>query len=490
MNESEHQPEVRVILVGRTGLDASLRLDPGVELLRVRTALEAIGELSDPIDDDSPAGAVIVVGPDAEPGPQANGHGVGRAEFLKAVRLVDPKARVLRAMERGAAATIDDLAARGYDGVIDPDFSAQVVSSLIRGVESSGASKSGAAAPENGHAVQPRPARAANSVPPPSAPPPPPAPSAPAAPVPSPRAPSAAAHAPSPVDVPPLIPAAQVAAFGDAAMVRVLLRGGEISAPAIELLRTRTSDEGVRFIAPGQPLPEGVAPVPVTCDGHAYGHLWSERTIPEELRLHAEWLALWLRLAEQQAQLREAAFTDPLTGAWNRRYFDRYLSAAIQRARTARQPVTVMCFDIDDFKRFNDTYGHGAADEILIETVRLLRSVIRPSDRVCRVGGDEFAVIFHEPSGPRKAGSAPPASVFDIATRFQQQICERRFPKLGVEAPGTLTVSGGLATFPWDGTTPEELIRHADLLAMESKRAGKNAIVIGPGRTTSSPAQP
>ncbi|MGV6813442.1 MAG: GGDEF domain-containing protein, partial [Phycisphaerales bacterium] len=195
----------------------------------------------------------------------------------------------------------------------------------------------------------------------------------------------------------------------------------------------------------------------------------------------ADWLSAWIKLEVQQAQLRQGAFTDALTGAWNRRYFSRYLDAAIVESRSARQPLTVMLFDIDGFKHYNDTYGHGAGDEILIETVKLLKSVIRPSDRVCRVGGDEFAVIFYEPQGPRDPESKPLESVYQIARRFQQQICTHRFPKLGAEAMGTLTVSGGLASYPWDGHDAESLLEQADQLAMASKRNGKNAITLGPG---------
>jgi diguanylate cyclase (GGDEF)-like protein len=136
---------------------------------------------------------------------------------------------------------------------------------------------------------------------------------------------------------------------------------------------------------------------------------------------------------------------------------------------------------VDDLKTFNDRYGHAAGDLILKETVRLLQSVIRPSDRVCRIGGDEFAVVFHDPEGPRAAGSTPPKSVSDIALRFQREVAGKRFPKLGLEAPGTLTVSGGLSTYPWDGRSPDELLAAADERAMRSKREGKNVIRYGPG---------
>jgi diguanylate cyclase (GGDEF)-like protein len=143
--------------------------------------------------------------------------------------------------------------------------------------------------------------------------------------------------------------------------------------------------------------------------------------------------------------------------------------------------VTVLVFDIDDFKRFNDAYGHGAGDEILTECVRLLSAAVRPTDKVCRIGGDEFAVIFYEPEGPREPDSRHPTSVFDVAERFQAQLRSAQFRKLRDELPGCLTISGGLATYPWDGRTAEELVERADQLALEGKKQGKNVIAIGPG---------
>src|SRR5439155_22348133 len=141
-----------------------------------------------------------------------------------------------------------------------------------------------------------------------------------------------------------------------------------------------------------------------------------------------------------------------------------------------RRPVTVMVFDIDNFKTYNDQFGHNAGDDILRETVRLLNSVIRQGDRVCRIGGDEFAVIFADPEAPRTPGSHHAETVDVIARRFQDQICTMRYPKLGQEAPGNLSISAGLATYPWDGSDPEALLQHADQLALESKRKGKDAI--------------
>ena len=416
--------DVRVILVGPTGLERELRRDESVELLRARTPLDAVGELSDPIFDDSPARSVVVVSPSAEP------SGEEPAQFIESLRLIDPKVTVLR---MGAVAP-------GYDGV------AGDAASLLRLIrDGSYDSPARPAPPVNGNGAARQPER---------------------------RTPTRASAAPSPsAPSPPVSP-------GDDALVELLMSGEPIEPTAVALLRERADDD-VRY-EPG----EG-AGVPVLLgDGSVAGRLVSAVLSDEDLAPHAAWLGAWLRLAHQHRELRQAAFTDTLTGAWNRRYFERFLSYALGHAREKRSALTLMVFDIDNFKVFNDRYGHLAGDSILIETVKLLRSVIRPSDRVCRIGGDEFAVIFHEPEGPRESTSKHPSSVFAIAKRFQKQICAHRFPKLLDEAPGTLTISAGLATYPWDGGDAESLLDRADQLALQSKQQGKNAITLGPGAVT------
>lgn len=233
-------------------------------------------------------------------------------------------------------------------------------------------------------------------------------------------------------------------------------------------------------LLPAETTP-ALAAAPVRHGTHDFGLLVSSRTDAARLAPWAQWLARWMSLDESYRQLRTLAYHDELTGAGNRRFFDLFMKRSLRDAARHRRAVTVMVFDIDDFKRYNDDFGHEAGDEVLIETVRLLNSVIRSGDRVCRIGGDEFVVIFADPEGPREVGSRHPQSVEVIAGRFQSQITQMKFPKLGLDAPGTLSVSGGLATFPWDGTTAEDLLRHADRLALESKRMGKNVITLGPG---------
>jgi len=201
---------------------------------------------------------------------------------------------------------------------------------------------------------------------------------------------------------------------------------------------------------------------------------------PETLEPWASWLSRWIALDAMVMGLRREARRDHLTGAWNRRSFEQLAATAIEEAKRLRQELTVLVFDIDGFKGFNDRFGHAAGDTILTAMVRLLGSVIREGDHVGRLGGDEFAVLFSDFTGPRTPGSRHPDTVEVLANRFQKQIKDLRFPELGLEAPGRLSISGGLATFPWDGDEVASLIKMADHRAIESKRRGKNCLTFGP----------
>lgn len=419
----------RIILVGRTGIDATLRRDSGLELVRVNSALEAIGEAAAPPETDPAPLACIVVGPDADPA------GAEREQFAAAVRSAAPDARLVLVSDAPNAP------AGAYDAVVGTQMPFHALKAVL--LRQPGAEPS------------------------------PPVAGAPAPPAPQPP-PRAAQFAPR------TEPTVMV---GESELLAALLAGRDVALVALERLRRESGVPDALLLPAGAggPVAEGVT---VEHKGRPLGRLVSPgggAAATPALAAHAPLMAAWLALGEQQKELRRAALMDDLTGAYNRRYFDRYLRSAIEQAQRDRLVVTLLVFDIDDFKRFNDDHGHGAGDEILRETVRLLTSVIRPHDRVCRIGGDEFAVVFHEPTGPRDPASKPPSDIAAIARRFQEQVCAQRFPKLGYEAPGVLTISGGLAAFPWDGRTPEELLAKADALALESKRAGKNAITLGPG---------
>ncbi|MFW6060496.1 MAG: GGDEF domain-containing protein [Phycisphaeraceae bacterium] len=290
------------------------------------------------------------------------------------------------------------------------------------------------------------------------------------------------AATPAPDAQPPQEPA-DASPLGDVDLVETLLTARDrLTATALKLLTQRSGIAGLGWAQHPEDVPAAHGSAPVRCQGRSFGLLHAPSPVTDaDLAPWAAWLSRWMALHAQMSELETLAMRDELTGAWNRRYFNRFLERIIEQAVEDRSQVTLLVFDIDDFKLYNDRYGHAAGDEILREAARLMQSFVREHDVVARIGGDEFAVIFWDAEQKRKPDSEHPQTVRQAARRFQEAICAHRFPKLLHEAPGTLTISGGLASFPWDGRSPNELLDRADAMAMQSKRQGKNAITFGPG---------
>ncbi len=277
--------------------------------------------------------------------------------------------------------------------------------------------------------------------------------------------------------------------LGDTDLVHAVMQGnGTLASVALRLIRAQLRVTDLRLIASSETASEqGLATrVDVRCGGETLATLVSNEATASDLAPWSEWLGHWLLLDREQESLRTLAYTDELTGAGNRRAFERVAEETIAEARRERRSLSLMYFDIDDFKNYNDRFGHNVGDEVLCEVLELLRSVIRRGDHVFRVGGDEFVVLFADVRGARVAGS-PPApqppleSVETITQRFRARVCELSLPQLGVDGRGTISVSAGVATYPWDGGDAGTLLHHADQLALQSKRAGKNMITFGPG---------
>jgi len=188
--------------------------------------------------------------------------------------------------------------------------------------------------------------------------------------------------------------------------------------------------------------------------------------------------------ADEQRRWRELAWRDDLSGLHNRRYLEARLEELVRDATARRQRLTVLLFDIDDFKTYNDRYGHETGDALIREVATLLTRCSREHDVVARYGGDEFAVIFWDAEKPRVPGSQHPNEPVALADRFRDVIRKHAFKCLGPEAPGPITISGGLACFPWDGKTPTELLRAADEALLAAKRTGKNRIALANGGLT------
>lgn len=194
--------------------------------------------------------------------------------------------------------------------------------------------------------------------------------------------------------------------------------------------------------------------------------------------------------AQEREHWQDLAWRDDLSGLRNRRYFDATLEQLIGRARAQRLRVTVLLFDIDDFKTYNDHYGHDTGDALLREVATLLTHCSREQDVVARYGGDEFAVILWDAEKPRVPGSQHPAEPVALADRLRAAIKAHDFKCLGQRAPGPVTISGGLACFPWDGKTPTEVMRAADTGLLAAKRTGKNRIALANGAPHAPDASP
>jgi len=270
---------------------------------------------------------------------------------------------------------------------------------------------------------------------------------------------------------------------GDIDLIDAILNGASaFNELACRMIASHSGITGLGIRPADGAAPEGCASVPVLYRGVNLALLFADPpTTEEDLSAWAEWLSRWLAMRQQFGDLHDQALKDELTGVWNRRYFNRFLNRILKRAQEDRSQVTLLVFDIDDFKLYNDAHGHGTGDMVLREAARLMGSVVREHDVVARIGGDEFAVIFWDNEGPRKPNSQHPHDVVAMARRFQDAICAHRFPKLLEQAIGRLTVSGGLACYPWDGRTASELLTRADAMALQSKRQGKNAITFGTG---------
>ena len=166
---------------------------------------------------------------------------------------------------------------------------------------------------------------------------------------------------------------------------------------------------------------------------------------------------------------RQAALTDPLTGIGNRRFVDGRLRAAIAESDVNENPVGLIIFDIDNFKLFNNTYGHNTGDKVLCMVASTFRNAVRTTDTIGRWGGEEFIAILNNIKDTER-------SLRTVAEKVRSLI-ERSRLDLGDQSL-TVTVSVG-ATFLLPGDTPESVVERADKLMYTSKNAGRNRVSIG-----------
>ncbi|WP_189422841.1 PleD family two-component system response regulator [Devosia pacifica] len=161
------------------------------------------------------------------------------------------------------------------------------------------------------------------------------------------------------------------------------------------------------------------------------------------------------------------AVTDELTGLYNRRYFDRHLSAMLSKAQSQDRELVLMMLDIDHFKHVNDSYGHDVGDLVLKEFADRLRRNIRGVDLACRFGGEEFVVLMPDTDYQQ-------AEI--VAERVRAAVAEAAF-EAGTVPPLKQTVSVGVSLHESRDDTPEALLKRADIALYRAKREGRNRVV-------------
>ncbi len=194
-----------------------------------------------------------------------------------------------------------------------------------------------------------------------------------------------------------------------------------------------------------------------------------EQSIIQVLRKYKEVIG---EVAEEIAndvisvRFKEAAILDELTRLYNRRFMYQKMEEEIGKASKTNQKISFILCDIDNFKKFNDTYGHQVGDEVLRAVARVFKGVAREFfDWPFRYGGEEIGIILP---------NTPTDKAFEIAERVRTEVSSQRFENV----PTIITISLGLATYPDHGKSIDEIIKAADEALYYSKRTGKNKTTI------------
>lgn len=189
----------------------------------------------------------------------------------------------------------------------------------------------------------------------------------------------------------------------------------------------------------------------------------------EILSLLSSFVAIAMSNVRLYREMERVSFTDPLTGVFNRRYFERFLKNEVARARRFNHTLSLAMLDVDHFKNFNDTLGHPAGDQLLRELADLLTATVRTTDIVARYGGEEFCVILPEISEDGALG---------FSERLRKVVASHDFRHGNIQPEGRVTISLGVATFPKDAHMVRDLIAKADAALYEAKRLGRNRVAL------------
>lgn len=185
------------------------------------------------------------------------------------------------------------------------------------------------------------------------------------------------------------------------------------------------------------------------------------------IELLGEQLAMAVANLRLRETLRQQSLRDPLTGLFNRRYFEESLRREMLRCERRRLPLALLVLDIDHFKAFNDSQGHSAGDAVLAHVGRGIASLVRVEDMACRYGGEEFTIVMPETDA---------AGAVARAEAIRRAVSQATLSHNGLTL-GPVTVSIGVAAFPHDGVTPELLFEVADASLYRAKAEGRNRVL-------------
>ncbi|HNC51615.1 MAG TPA: GGDEF domain-containing protein [Accumulibacter sp.] len=208
--------------------------------------------------------------------------------------------------------------------------------------------------------------------------------------------------------------------------------------------------------------------LPLTIGGRIHHPPLRRLLVPEVEKVFLDLLAAETRITDLENALAEAhsaALTDTLTGALNRRGFAEACQRESARARRSGNPLALALIDLDDFKRLNDREGHQVGDEALVHLVQVLRAALRPSDILCRFGGEEFVLLLPDTALHQAAAAI---------SRFQRQLAVRAVPRRDI----VLSFSAGVVV-QQAGESLEQALLRADAATYAAKRACKNRVVTG-----------
>jgi diguanylate cyclase (GGDEF)-like protein len=184
----------------------------------------------------------------------------------------------------------------------------------------------------------------------------------------------------------------------------------------------------------------------------------------------ADHIALALTNLRMQETLRTRAVRDSLTGLYNRRFMEEALTRELQRGREQQTHTGVVIVDVDHFKPFNDTYGHGGGDALLTQLARVMQSAFDGDEFICRYGGDEFVIVV------------PDTSARELRVRAEQLSDAVRDLRINADGRvlGSATISTGIAVAPEHANSVEGLIAAADRALYEAKTAGRDRVAAPP----------